>query len=128
MLLKIITSKACPHCKNYARLAERYVDVETADIMTDPTVHSVPYSRLYDNGTLIAEWGGANIEPLFESLRGDYMRVRFKVETIDKYTGQFYKKGEIKLFKENRAQELIDAGVAEEVKSKKKKDDNDTDK
>ena len=125
MLLKIITSKSCPHCKNYVRLAERYVDVETADIMTDPSVRCVPYSRLYDDNTLVAEWGGANIEPLFESLRGEYMRVRFKMDCYDKYTGQLYKKGAVKMLPEQRCKELIDAGVAAEVKSK---NDKNTDK
>lgn len=122
MVLKIITSKTCPHCKPYVRLAQKYVEVETADILADPSVRSVPYSRLYDQGTLIAEWGGANIEPLFKSLEGDYMRVRFKMETIDKYTGQRYKKGSVKMFKDQRAQELIEAGVAVEVKAKNDKD------
>lgn len=125
MILKVITSRACGHCKKYVALAERYINVETADIMTDPSVHAVPYSRLYDDNTLVAEWGGANIEPLFESLRGEYMRIRFKMDCYDKYTGQLYKKGAVKMFPEARCKELIDAGVATEVKSK---NDKNTDK
>lgn len=121
MLLKITTSKSCPHCKNYARLAERYVDVETADLMTDPTVRSVPYSRLYDDNTLVAEWAGANIEPLFDALEGQFMRIRFKMDCYDKYTGSLYKKGAVKMLPEQRARELIEAGVASEVKSKNDK-------
>jgi hypothetical protein len=124
MILKVITSKSCGHCKNYVRLAERYVDVETADIMTDPSVRSVPYSRLYDENTLVAEWAGANIEPLFENLRGEYMRIRFKMDCYDKYTGQLYKKGAVKMMPEERAKELIEAGVASEVKTKNDKDKN----
>jgi hypothetical protein len=124
MLLKIVTSRSCGHCKKYAELAARYVPVETVDLLQDPTVRSVPYSRLYDENTLVAEWSGANIEPLFESLRGEYMRIRFKMDCYDKYTGQLYKKGAVKMMPEERAKELIEAGVASEVKIKNDKDKN----
>lgn len=122
MILKVITSGACGHCKKYVALAERYINVETADILTDPSVHAVPYSRLYDENTLIAEWSGANIEPLFDALKEDYMRIRFVTECIDKFTGQLYKKGAVKMFPKERANELIELGVAKEVKSKNDKD------
>lgn len=121
MKIEIITHHTCAHCRRYAELARKYAEVVEYDISVKPA-KGVPYSRLYDNGTLIAEWQGATLQPLFDFIGGPKMRVRFSITCRDKYTGETYKKGAIRSFPDKRAKELIAEGVAVEVKARKNDD------
>lgn len=119
MRLVVIASRSCGHCTKYARLAGEYIPVNVFDISQIKTlkrkITGVPYSILYDDDTVIAEWQGADLEPLFEYMEGPKMKVRFTTDCHDKYTLKLYKKGTVREFPEQRARELIEAGVAKEV-------------
>ena len=120
MTLEIITHHSCAHCRRYAELARKYAEVVEYDISVKP-VKTTPYSYLYDNGTLIAEWEGATLQPLFDLMGGPRMKLRFSRECRDKHTNEVYKKGSKREFPEQRAKELIAAGVAVEIKPKNDK-------
>ena len=127
MELTVITSKGCGHCRAYInaiRAAAPHIDIKTVwlDEMKSRRPEQVPHTYLYDEGTLIREWAGATLRPIFDL--EDHMKIRFKRDARDKYTGQKYKKGSVKDFPEARAQEIIATGIATEVKPK---NDNDHD-
>lgn len=126
MRLVIVASSNCPHCSKYAREAGKYVPVSLFDIahikQLKRRITGVPYSLLYDDNTLIGEWQGANLEPLFALMEGDKMKIRFRITCRDKYTGVQYKKGSVRTFPEARAKEIIATGAATEVKSRDKRD------
>ena len=124
--LQVVTNKSCSHCKRYIKEAEQYVKKLTIlDILQDPSVARVPHSRLFDNGTLVAEWDGMKVDPILAYIGGDNMKIKFTMECRDKYTGETYKRGSTREVAKERAQELIESGVAKVVE---KKNDQDNDK
>ena len=122
MRLVVIASPGCGHCNKYAQEASEYVPVKLFPLShikkLGRKISGVPYSLLYDDQTIIAEWQGADIAPLFSYMKDEKMKVRFKINCRDKYTNEEYRKGRTKEFPRPRAQELIQAGAATEVKPK----------
>lgn len=124
MRLVIVASRSCGHCRKYARMAGEYVPVSLFDVSNIKAlkrqITGVPYSILYDDNTVIGEWQGTNLEPLFDLMEGEKMKIRFLIDCVDKHTGKPYKKGSVRTFPEARAKEIIATGAAKEVKSDKR--------
>lgn len=126
--LVIITSRSCPHCRNYVRRATEYLPATVFDLSEIKAVKrkitGVPYTFVYDDETVLKEWQGANIEPLFECMEEKNMKVKFLVDTVDKYNRTYYKRNTVREFPAERAEELIKAGVAKEQVKKSDSNNN----
>ena len=116
--IEVVTSSSCSHCRAYVQELSKYIQVIEYDVLQGVRkVKAVPYSFLYVDGTLVNEWLGNDIRPLFKEV--EEVKVKFTRECQDKYTGEIYKENSVKEFPKERAEELIQLKVA--------KNDKDTD-
>ncbi len=126
----MITTLSCGHCKkavkllSEARLNYQVLDVsKPVNLIRQHHIRGVPYFLIYDNQKLIDKWRG--LEPLFIYTQnhkgGTKMKeLKFKANCTDKNTKELYNKGDIVSFPDERADEIIASGYAEEHVAEKR--------